>query len=867
MSVVANVAINVDATKAVQQLKNVDAAANNIQGGLGSAAKGASGLGSALTAALGPIITITAAVELFRKSIEATFARNQAETRLKALSAAYGETAHVAAMASSASEKFGLTQTEASKAIGDVYGRLRPLGFGLKEVNGVYEGFNILSKKAALSSDEAGSVFTQLAQSLGSGALRGDEFNRMAESMPAILGVVAKELGVSQTQLRGMAAEGKLSSEVVVRALQSVAKAGGDLDQFLDPSTKAMNSLKKSSEDLFVQFGKLFGPAVVGATNVAAKVFKKMAEGYEYFGGVILPKIQAILKPLITELGKLFAGFDPSILIKLWQGGMIIVLGEVVKVLKLIVPIITSVVGAFRALGENPVFQSIGKAIQASTGFLMDAYNKIVAYKDAQREVVKEKMKEVEASSGMPAKIDAEKAALDAKLATLNQISKSLLKQEMAIKAQIASLDRGAKITSARYEAEKALSDLSLQQLNRQYELATTAEKRLELAKLIFNEQINAAKIEYKQALEAITLGERKIELESKLAELKYKQIQAEGELQILQAKDIAAANEKRAQLQKALLAQNEVIKATRETGLAEQEVNQYKKITAETQYKSKVLTAQIAYEQKLVSKEIGLSQEQAQNLSDKLGSSVTNAKNLVSSTQQINSAANSAANGYINLERSAVNAANAINNAANAQIKLNSVPRVNTSSGGGGSGTTTTTNPNVVQDGIKNIINTPGNYGSSSLGSEGATGAFNSSLNMEADYRKDKDYLGLAKGGVVNGPTLAMVGEGGEREYIIPESKMAAASANYMSGARGGAVIPAFANGGVVGPSRASQGRNSTATIKPQISIQTGPVVQMGGNNYVTMQDLGRAVQTGVRQTLNIIQGDMNMRNQMGLT
>jgi len=124
-----------------------------------------------------------------------------------------------------------------------------------------------------------------------------------------------------------------------------------------------------------------------------------------------------------------------------------------------------------------------------------------------------------------------------------------------------------------------------------------------------------------------------------------------------------------------------------------------------------------------------------------------------------------------------------------------------------------------------------------------------------------------FAKGGVVDSPTLAMVGEGGEREYIIPESKMAAASANYMSGARGGAVIPAFANGGVVGPSRTAQGRNSTATIKPQINIQTGPVMQMGGTNYVTMQDLGRAVQTGVRQTLNIIQGDMNMRSQMGLS
>ncbi|NDA26328.1 MAG: hypothetical protein EBZ05_05740 [Verrucomicrobia bacterium] len=30
------------------------------------------------------------------------------------------------------------------------------------------------------------------------------------------------------------------------------------------------------------------------------------------------------------------------------------------------------------------------------------------------------------------------------------------------------------------------------------------------------------------------------------------------------------------------------------------------------------------------------------------------------------------------------------------------------------------------------------------------------------------------------------MVGEGGEREYIIPESKMAAASARYLAGTRG---------------------------------------------------------------------------------
>ena len=99
-----------------------------------------------------------------------------------------------------------------------------------------------------------------------------------------------------------------------------------------------------------------------------------------------------------------------------------------------------------------------------------------------------------------------------------------------------------------------------------------------------------------------------------------------------------------------------------------------------------------------------------------------------------------------------------------------------------------------------------------------------------------------FAQGGVVNGPTLAMVGEGGESEYIIPASKMAAASANYLNGARGGAVIPAFANGGYVGGGNA------------QINVTTGPVIQQGGQQYVTIADLERAM----RKTADAVYGSL---------
>ena len=111
-----------------------------------------------------------------------------------------------------------------------------------------------------------------------------------------------------------------------------------------------------------------------------------------------------------------------------------------------------------------------------------------------------------------------------------------------------------------------------------------------------------------------------------------------------------------------------------------------------------------------------------------------------------------------------------------------------------------------------------------------------------------------FAEGGVVSGPTLAMVGEGGEPEYIVPQSKAGKFAANWMAGVRGPAAIPRFAEGGMVVPTGAN------------VSIQTGPVTQMDGTNYVTTDDLSAAVQAGVNQTLSLLAGDSSVRRSLGL-
>jgi hypothetical protein len=85
-----------------------------------------------------------------------------------------------------------------------------------------------------------------------------------------------------------------------------------------------------------------------------------------------------------------------------------------------------------------------------------------------------------------------------------------------------------------------------------------------------------------------------------------------------------------------------------------------------------------------------------------------------------------------------------------------------------------------------------------------------------------------FAKGGYVTSPTIGMVGEGGQPEYIIPSSQMAAASQRYLAGARGADVLA---------------GGPTAGTAAPTINITTGPVVAFEGERYVKVEDLERAM------------------------
>lgn len=59
----------------------------------------------------------------------------------------------------------------------------------------------------------------QLTQGLASGQLQGDEFRSIAENAPIIENIIAKTMGVSRGELKKLASEGKITAEVIKKAM------------------------------------------------------------------------------------------------------------------------------------------------------------------------------------------------------------------------------------------------------------------------------------------------------------------------------------------------------------------------------------------------------------------------------------------------------------------------------------------------------------------------------------------------------------------------------------------------------------------------------------------------------------------------
>ena len=258
MSVVANVAINVDASKALQQIKGVDTAVGGlaknaaavpgkISGGLDAIGGKLQTLGGKFATFGGAIASLGAGAAL-KGFLDAGVAADRTGKTITALAGSYKEVAGVNKIANQAAKEFGLGQTTAAKSVADLYGRLRPMGVSLKDVGATFNGVNKAAALMNLTSADTEGVMLQLSQAMGSGKLQGDELRSVMERLPAVGQAVAKVMGVTVGGIKQLGADGKITTDIIIKAM-------AELNNLKPPPPDAVKLYTAAVEDLQTSIG------------------------------------------------------------------------------------------------------------------------------------------------------------------------------------------------------------------------------------------------------------------------------------------------------------------------------------------------------------------------------------------------------------------------------------------------------------------------------------------------------------------------------------------------------------------------------------------------------------------------------------
>ncbi|MGK7713685.1 tape measure protein [Acinetobacter baumannii] len=171
-----------------------------------------------------------------------------------------------------------------------------------------------VSKAVAISgasAEAADAALVQFGQALASGTLRGEELNSVMEQTPALAKAIAQGMGITVGELRSVAAEGKITSQEIVKALKNVQN---DVDALF---AKTDITIGQSLTLLNNEITKFVGEAGQGsgaaqALSGSIQVLAENLESISYVailgGTALLTKaIATQVSALNTKLGSLVA--------------------------------------------------------------------------------------------------------------------------------------------------------------------------------------------------------------------------------------------------------------------------------------------------------------------------------------------------------------------------------------------------------------------------------------------------------------------------------------------------------------------------------------------------------------------------------
>jgi tape measure domain-containing protein len=261
--------------KASASLGGIEKATQGLSSAASTAGRALAGLGVAFSA---------------RQLIQTADAYSGIVAKLKLVS---GSTQEFAAAQSQLFEISQRNMTPLAETV-QLYSRLayamRDMGRSQSETVRMVDLIGKSLRISGASAAEMSSVLQQLSQALGGGVLRGEEFNALRENGQRTLRAIADGIGVTVGELKNMADAGKLTSDVVTKALLSQGKA----------IESEYTTMPVTVSGAFQQIQNAL-TAYVGQTDQANGASRELAEALS----LIANNLNEILDPLSTVINTL----------------------------------------------------------------------------------------------------------------------------------------------------------------------------------------------------------------------------------------------------------------------------------------------------------------------------------------------------------------------------------------------------------------------------------------------------------------------------------------------------------------------------------------------------------------------------------
>lgn len=192
----------------------------------------------------------------------------------------------------------------------------RELGLSQQQALSLTQTINQAIQVSGGSAASANAAIIQLVQGLQSGVLRGEEFNSVMEQAPGLAQALAAGLGVATGELRAMANQGRLTTEVVINALsEQGAAVQAQFDQLPPTIGRALTNL---STQWTTYVGNV--DSATGASLSAARAIQAVGDNLDSIVGVAVRAGAAVqttwgvatagangLLVVILKVGELFA--------------------------------------------------------------------------------------------------------------------------------------------------------------------------------------------------------------------------------------------------------------------------------------------------------------------------------------------------------------------------------------------------------------------------------------------------------------------------------------------------------------------------------------------------------------------------------